>query len=369
MQADRGWRQLEQVAATLRAGSASIPLAGGPLWGAARIGSAAPHYRTALQQARSLAQEHHEALVASLRRTGAQLCTEMPGLRRAWQPMLDELEQGAHATEHGWPTPQTVAELDQINLLDARWLANAAMFESRARRHEGDQLGAVGITLDAATFARDFVQRSVLIQRMIGGAALAIVIKEAWHAAALHELGPEALRRLGNGLERLDQELPEALDLRDEMLFLITAVQRAEPTAAWLPTPHWRYGFSSRWMLADAVVQTAQAVDELTRAAELRWPQRQALIEQEFQALLNTGNPALATITPNYQAAERGWRETIAELRLLRMAVAFELGFDLPPLRDPLGNGPLEVQRDAAQVVVRSAGSTGPRRIERIVPR
>jgi hypothetical protein len=116
-------------------------------------------------------------------------------------------------------------------------------------------------------------------------------------------------------------------------------------------------------------VQTAQAVDELTRAAELRWPQRQALIEQEFQALLNTGNPALATITPNYQAAERGWRETIAELRLLRMAVAFELGFDLPPLRDPLGNGPLEVQRDAAQVVVRSAGSTGPRRIERIVPR
>ncbi len=55
------------------------------------------------------------------------------------------------------------------------------------------------------------------------------------------------------------------------------------------------------------------------------------------------GNPALTAFVPNLAAAETSLRQAVAMLRLLRMSVDLHRGLDLPPLPDPLADGPIVV--------------------------
>jgi hypothetical protein len=72
---------------------------------------------------------------------------------------------------------------------------------------------------------------------------------------------------------------------------------------------------------------------------------------------------------PNLTAAETNLRQVLTRLRLLRMAVDLHRGLDVPPLRDPLGDGPLLVTKVPAGIRLASAADGDNHPLSRIVER
>jgi hypothetical protein len=341
-----------------------------PLYGEGTGGAAFAGYTEALALAKALGNDQ-TTLVAMLphRDDGKVAGTE--NLRERWRPALAALRAAAHCTDARPPRPApTQPGHGILNLLTVRWLVNMAVLESRACRLAGDHAEAVAWSLDAAAMAADLTRDGLLINQMIAIAAVQIATVEAWPEHALRQLDAPALERLATGLERLDAALPQAVDWHSELAFFW----------AWLQSPHepgdeqwltrsWRYGFSMRWMVADAYLQMTTTYDRLAAAVRSPWPQREALMQAEIAALVPTSNPALSCMVPNLTSAEQNLREVVAQVRMLRMAIALHRGLDAAALPDPLGDGALEVVPDANGVTFRSAGSTSERPIERHVAR
>ncbi len=154
-----------------------------PLWGDALPGAAFPHYETAMRLAHELATTDKDALLAMLKRTDVETAEdpEAQALLARWQPVLAALHEGAHAVDATPPqAPTKPGQPGMTNLLDARWVANLAMFEARARRARGDGLAAVRSSLDAATFAVDLNRKGTLIEQVIASALVAIAVSECW---------------------------------------------------------------------------------------------------------------------------------------------------------------------------------------------
>ncbi len=373
VRADRAWNDLHAMRRDLELRLAARDHQRAPLWGESTPGRAFVPYANAMGKARELAQTDDDALVRMLRHDDAQTAEdpEAVALRVRWQPILADLHAGAHAVDATPPAPDDPESPGALtNLLDARWVANCAMFEARALRHRGEHLAAVQVSLDAATFAADLHRRGTLIDQMVASAIVAIATAETWTEAALGRLDDEALRQLAEGLERLDPLLPTLTDHDGEMAFALRAIAAAPIDNDWVPGKFaaWRHGFSTRWMFADALQQQTQAYRQLASETGLDWPQREALIEQQTRQLVATGNPVCAVMVPNLTAAERNLRESLTIVRLLRMSVAHHLGRELAPLRDPLGDGPLQVTpRDGGGVRLQSVGTEQRRKLARDV--
>lgn len=346
--ADDNWRAMltarEELQAEWNAKSPNRAVA----FGEPTAGEAFVHYRQATELAQGRGASDYPSMIAMLRETDAEVATGHAELHERWRPVLDELRAGTTcgtASPLRWHGDRVEDRLE--NLIDCRWVANAAVFAARAARHAGRHADAVRYSLDAATFGADLMRRGLLVDQMIGGALLTIAVAEAWPDAALAQLDLPALDLLAIGLERIDRSLPESLDATGELLWLGASLRAHAPSG--LSTPAlstWNYGFSARWMFADAFVRLVAAVREVEGAFELAWPQREALIELQAAALVGSGNAMLQTLVPNLVAAESSYREALAMLRLLRLAVDVHRGLDVPPLRDPLGFGPIHVLRD-----------------------
>lgn len=359
--AESTWRAMQAEQTALQAAWDGRPHHRRAAWGETTGDVAFRHYERATTLAKELSRTDSDELLQTLRSSDEQVATERIALRQRWQPVLDALRAGAHAADVTPPGTPASARAPIVNLLDCRWVANAAVFEARALRHQGEGVMAVQHTLDAATFGADLVRRGLLINQMIGGAILAIGGSEAWPETALARLDRDALDLLALGLERIDRELPETLDQRGELLFLAHSLQQVSPDPTVVPTPSaWRYGFSTRWMLSDAFTRTLATAREFANASHLAWPQRKALIELELGQLAGSGNPVLVQMVPNLAAAEQGHRHGIARLRLLRMSVDLHRGRDVPPLRDPLGDGPIHVTRTDEGVRLHCADADDP---------
>jgi hypothetical protein len=338
-----------------------------PLFGTGTDGSAFAGYAAALAASRAL-QREHAVLVATLPHHDDSKVAGREALRDRWRPAVDLLSEAARRTD-ARPEPFARGQgSGLVNLLDARWLVNMAVFEARALRLRGEPRAAVERTLAAATLGADLVHSGVLIHQMIGAALVAIAADEAWPDAALQQLDAGALELLAAGLERLDHGLPTSVDLVAELRFVARGLQDPQATGVFgARAEAWRYGFSPRWMLADAFLQVAAAAERITAEQRLSWPQREALLQLELGAVADSGNPVTAMLAPNLSAAEQTLREVAARVRLLRMAVDVRRGVDGVPLQDPLGDGPFGVARDAGGVVFHSAGGHSGRKLVRSV--
>lgn len=369
LRAEGSWTEMQQQVRALQADWNAREHRREPLWGEASADRAHEHYARAMAAAQDLTRVHNSALVKLLPHSDARIAAEAVELRRAWQPVLAPLRDGARAANvKPLVSPDSDPKDVTANLLAARWVVNAAVFEARALRHEGQHVASVRRTLDGATFGADLMRDGLLINQMIGIAMVAIATNEAWPDEALAALPPEALDELARGLERLDRSLPETVDLTSELLMCAWFLQRAGRAEEWLPSA-WRYGFSTRWMIADGFAQYVSAAADFARIDAASWPQRHAMFTLAGEELASSTNPIAAMVLPNLENAEGGVRWTIATLRMLRMAVDLHRGRDLPPLRDPLGDGPLLISRESNGVRLRSAGSTEQRRLERFVAR
>jgi len=364
------WAAMEQRAAAMQSDFDQRDHRREPLWGEGTGGSAFAEYARAIALAKPLLGQDNKELVATLRRTDAQVAAETTALRARWRPAIEALRDGTHC--HDARPPQARGGDPQSgisNLLLARWLTNVAVFEARALRHEGNHRQAVEWTLDAMTFGNDHVRNGVLINQMIGIALVAIATFEAWPDAALQRLDREALDLFADGLARLDAQFPERLDLRPELLFMVDALRHSPSDAGcgMSTAAAWRFGFSMRWMAADAFAQYAAALQRWTETPSPRWPEQQAAINAEMLTLGNSTNPLLHLMAPNLAAAESNLRQVVARLRLLRAAVGVLRGEDTA-LRDPLGDGPLSITTEEGGTRIRSVGVPDGRPFERFVP-
>jgi hypothetical protein len=349
---------MDQRVEALQASWAARSFARPSAWGTSTDGEAFEHYEAAARLATELLQRDEQAMIGALRCSDEELATTCAALLARWRPVVDALRAGAQcgrATPPPWPLDGGAHGTS--NLLACRWIANAAVFTARAARHEGRFAEAVRHTLDAAMFGADIARHGATVQRMIGGAVLAIGASEAWPDEALARLDRPALDLLAAGLARIDDSLPPWLDQDGELLLLARSL-REQPAAAWdPPAASWRYAFSPRWEIADAFLRAAHLADELARQRGLSWPLRKAAFAREVEAIATDCNQVAKLCTSNLVAAEGTWREILARLRLLRLAVDHRRDAATAPLGDPLADGPLTVAATSDGLRLASLGA------------
>src|SRR5690606_6532082 len=197
-----------------------------------------------------------ERLKALIAQTDEQLAEQAGELRKLWQPALSALHEGAHASKTRL-CDTSLVDAPIINFLDYRWVSNAAAFETRLLRQDGDYEASVRTTLDAMSLGADVTNQGLLVHQMVGIAMLAIAC-DVWTDDALRALNPTAADEFASGLETLEAQLPRRTVTDAELLFVIEHVRRATQQARWTIGGSWRHGFSARWMLSDAILMTAQ---------------------------------------------------------------------------------------------------------------
>ena len=369
--ATASWAAMEHHAAAMRADFDRREHGREPLWGEGSDGDAFAEYARAAALAKPLAAADDKELKATLRRTDAQVAAETIELRARWQPVLEAMRAGAHHRDGKHPAVRRGdSQAGIANLLVSRWIANAAVFEARALRHAGQHQQAVAWTLDAMTFGADHVRGGLLINQMIGLALVGIASKEAWTDAALQQLDAQALDLLATGLDRLDAQLPPHLDLTPELLWLAGSLGELPMGGYGVGAfASWRFGFSGRWMMADAFARYATAVERLAASPPRAWSAHQAGMDAEMAVLAQSSNPMLGILAPNLTSAESSLRQTRTLLRLLRAAIGVLRGEDVSGLQDPLGDGMLSVTEDGEVTHIRSAGVPNGRTFERCVTR
>lgn len=346
--ADAATAEMAQVRAALRARHDARLPPRDPAWGARAAGNAFTHY----ERAAALAAAFDDAADVRPLLAEPDAALHAAPARDAWSPIAAAVLAGAPCDRCDYPRGDR--SFGCANMLTYRRAANLSLFEARARRHEGRGHDAVRLTLAVMTMGAACVDDGVLINQMVGAAIVAIAV-DAWSDDALRRADDAALRAFAAGLERLDVRLPTTIDLDAELEQMAAALQAVPEQGEWCGPGTWRYGFSTRWMCADAFLALAGAAERLRAAGDRPWPARRRLFERELQALADSPNPAAQVIGPNLDACERQLRWNVAHLRLLRQAIALHLG-EPAALPDPLGDGPLQVTRDGAWATLASAG-------------
>lgn len=283
--------------------------------------------------------------------------------RPTWRPVVDALLAGARCARREFPRVDRT--FGCANLLTYRRAANLALFEARTARHEGRGHDAVRITTAVMAMGAACVEDGVLINQMVGAAIVAIAV-DAWPDDALRRVDEATLHALAEDLRRIDALLPTSLDLDAELVQMAAALTAVPDQTDWCGLGSWRYGFSTRWMCADAYLALARTAERLRAAKDRPWPARQRVFDQELRALAGMPNEAAQVIAPNLDACEQTLRWNVAHLRLLRQAVALHLGAG-DTLTDPLADGPLQVEHRDDVATVASAGDDGRGKLRREV--
>lgn len=337
-----------------------------PLWGEATDDNAFTHYRRAVSLIEPF--ENSRAFGEMLGQTDAELAVSAANLRPVWQRGLTALTDGAHALR-AFEELEINAEDNVKDLLGFRTVANAAAIEARVLRHEGNAMRSAQLTLDTMTMAADIFHSGIVINEMIGIALLEIAM-DPWPDEALAELDDETAAMFARGLARLDERMPTRMLTTRETAFMIRYAKDVPDGLDWggiAGVDAFAYGFSTRWMLSDAVLMTARFFERLDAVADDDWEARKSLSERMVAEVLATNNPAAHCMLPNLMSAELSIRHTVGNLRLLRMALDMQRGVPSEPLADPFGSGNLLVEKADDALRIKSIGDAGHERLERLV--
>lgn len=267
--------------------------------------------------------------------------SQLTTLLGAHAKTLADLRRGAHCRDARDPIDWSQG-FDGIahSLLTLRGLSNLAVTQALAQIERGQPVAAVDTLLDAAQLGRDAMHSPVLINELIGAAVLLISTCEAvGRNDLLDRLSPAALDRFADGLAILDEHIAKvSQSLHGEaVLFARTARDPEFFAKMGLSTQAWRYGFSTRFMFADAGLQMIELADRTVAAARGPWITCDTHLSGIEEEVIKAANPMLSAV-----AASRGVLltrfQTIARLRLLRMAIEHRRGRPIPQLADPFGS-------------------------------
>src|SRR5262245_50168409 len=204
------------------------------------------------------------------------------------------------------------------------------------------------------------------------GLGMTEIAIDAFDDVWLAGLGSDAAGELAEALAAADRALPVASELPAVIAVRLVEFLSAEgpvrPFDLYVSTPlaAWRHGFSVRH---SGMARTRELIDDV-RAFEAaaiageRWSERsmrlRALVERDREKNADLHMPFLRPAIE----AEEDRRRTSAKLRLLRIVVAARAGLALPQLEDPLGDGAIQIDRQATPPCCRS-GAAG---LQRLLP-
>lgn len=352
IKANSSWQTMVERGAHLRSAWDARPTTRTPLWGDATDGNAFAHYREAAESMAWAQQDRR--LPELLDMNDAEATAQSNELRPQWQQSVQALQTGTRARtirdEH--PTPGSDISL---NLMEYRPIINAAQLEAKILRHEGNHRGSVQLTLDAMTMASDIFREGVLINQIVGVIFLAIAI-EAWPDEAIQQLDADSTAVFAKGLATLDAHIPTTLNMDRELLFMIENVQHFPDVGDWCGTGTWNYGFSQRWMLADAFLHAGSLYNRFESSPAKTHAAREILHQQLIDEATASGNHAIACVFPNLLSAEATIRDVVAQIRMLRIAIDLHRGLPATPLPDPHANAPLTIQPNPNGFLLSSIG-------------
>lgn len=362
-EADVRWHAMAVAAEADRVAWEQQDFSRSPLWGEATAGNAFESYGRMAALAGSFDRDDTQRRLAALATGRAELDEAGRALLQQWEPVVAEIRAGARCGEARPLTRvQDGFSARVTNLLWVRAAVNAAGAMVRLHAAEDRPLEAVQLALDTATVGADLLRSPLLIEQMIGAAMLAIPMKETLCEDVLAQLDESSLELLAAGLERLDAYVPSVLPLQESMLLAhgLLGSQANLFESAGVPTlASWRYGFSDRWMFAEAWRVVRDHERAHFQSSHQPWTAREQTLRSSVDALALVPNPALAVMVPNLTSAEQSMRMAVVELRLLRLAVDVHLGNRGLELVDPLGNGPIQRVEDPMGVRFASTGQAG----------
>lgn len=319
---DTAWQRVREGAAALP------PLAAGeqphaPLLGASRSGEAAACYVAAIE---SGPRDYNDASEADevWQRVDGPLPGDAAELLAPYRPALDALAAGAacdRVDPATFAAPAWHAAAGKGTLL-----GGLVAFTIRHELAQGRPDAALQRTADLLTFARDQMLLGLGCHEMQGSKNVSLCCA-TWTGDTLAALPPPQLRTFAEVLQRLDAELPPARATDKECRLVVDIVMRDPPATG--VEPH----------------QLAAYVDAMRSlpAPDAAWPVRERALAKASRCLGEQHAAVMDLALLEYMR-----RAALAELRLLRMAIAHHLGEAMPPLPDPFGDGALTVTDDGA---------------------
>lgn len=175
-----------------------------------------------------------------------------------------------------------------------------------------------------------------------------------WNDERLLALDSAALQQLAGALERLDARSPL---VGDPALALANHVQdllaRSHRTTLRRRLGAWRHGFDPRERELAAADELLAALPVLQPDAA-DWASRELQWQRFFGAARSGSGAWLLRALDGMRQHEVALRRDLAQLRLLRLAIAWRLGVPLPELLDPFTHTRLLVEQRGAAATFRS---------------
>jgi hypothetical protein len=371
IRATSSWSALEAKAASLEILLQQRDYHRKALWGETHAGAAFDGYTRALELAEEMTAD--AGLIAdTLPHRADHESAATDALRARWQEAVLLLQSSAHCVDaRPTETFSRVGGLGRQAFSAARMLVNMMVLEVRHLRVSGKHRQAVELSLDAAAFGADYARSGSLLQQMFGSCLVAIAVHEAWPDEALQMLDCDSLGLLSDGMAHLAALLPSTIDYLGEQRFMVRSAL-AEPLASSDAANGslLRYGFSSRWMVADRLGRMMACYERLAALPKDQpWPQREIAMQDEMDGFAVLNGSLCQVILPNLLAAETTLRTVHAEVLLLGMATDWRRG-NVPPLvHDPMGNGPIAMDQVGDELAVYSHASYRGEPLHRCVTR
>ncbi len=336
--ASRRWAELQQRVPVLIAEARAREKRRPVLRGEALPGNAWDDYAQALAAITGL--KTHE-LREFVNRTPKADRAKAEATVAAFEGCLAHVSTGAQRAEGTYPLNYEKGfEANLPYLWGATCLAELTACKARFLAEAKRPQEAISLLLDGLQFSLDLGRNTMLTAEMGSWLILKTVMDELKDVALDPLVKDVAWADLARALERLDEGFPnhgESL-LAETAVYAASASQKAmgnllEHPELW---SQWRFGFSGRIVLADAV-RTHEAWSR--RAAKVcrgTWIDLGRMAGELEGLRQSEKNPILKNNLPNLFMARAGL-ERRAQLRLLRMAVGLRASGALKPLEDPFG--------------------------------
>jgi hypothetical protein len=270
----------------------------------------------------------------------------------AYEGALDFVRSGARRAEGTFPYEYEKGFAADIpGLLETQKLTNVAVSKARLLAEAGKAKEAGELLLDILWLGADQGRNTVLIGEMISSANVALALEELRAMAVDDAMKDVDWPEVARVLASLDAAWPshgesmlnEAASAAAGLLKADAATAFGEGTVGALGA--WRFGFSTRLMIADALdthIELMRRVAEGSRS----YAEAEAVAKELDERLKSSSNPIVQIMVPGLASTHRVGFERRAQLRLLRTAVARRLGQALE-LDDPFGG---KLRGDAAKL-------------------
>tara|TARA_R110002072_G_scaffold46591_13_gene129353 strand:- start:92466 stop:93638 length:1173 start_codon:yes stop_codon:yes gene_type:complete len=251
------------------------------------------------------------------------------------------------------------AFLDQHLMLDAILVLS---------RHAASESERVHAWLDALACGWDLAGSELPVYSLVGltvvGRAMDVA-DDQW----LQELSPKTLREVCDALAAVDAATPVRVDLDSliaDMVLLVDEAEELQPSDIGLRSIYqaWQNGFSIE---GEAIERVSRAIEQVKAFRDATPPAEEwASRRERLQRLVKDDELCNSDMMWGYLSfvleSEQSRRECVASVRVLRMALAERSGERLA-LRDPLGAGAIQVERQGETVRIFCAAGKPERRV------